>query len=264
METQVKTKIKGRIADAIKKYLVGKEVKTTHILDDIFPVERRVRSIIGGLETSLGTTLWEPIAKELALSNGFTVLNEKEFASPASMPKDVSAIISKWIQKRNKPGANLTLDGYIDELREHSLAAGYSDLEKGTLVSGEGIDVLLEKNGVEYAFDIKTVQINAKNGKSFSNTLMLWYASKIIYDPEADFKAAIAFPFNPYKKDWWEQNGSRAYPLVKKVDAYVANEFWDLLSGNTNTFESISDLFKELGEENFGDQFKDIFYPPIK
>ncbi len=45
------------------------------ILDLIIPKERKIRSIVGGLETSLGTTLWEPLAKALAKENGFQVIN---------------------------------------------------------------------------------------------------------------------------------------------------------------------------------------------
>jgi len=264
MDKKTKETIKARIAESIIKYFDGKEVKTTQILDVIFPVERRVRSLIGGLETSLGTTLWEPTAKEFAKSNDFIVLNEKEFVTPVSMPLEISALITKWTAARNKAGANILLNHFIDDVRSNSIAADYSDLPKKKLDSGEGIDVLIEKDGKQYAFDIKTVQINAKNGKSFSNTLMLWYASKLVYEPEAEFHASIAFPFNPYKKDWWERNGGRAYPLVKNIDALVENEFWDFLSGKQNTFETIQALFKELADENFGAQFKDIFYPTTK
>lgn len=264
MKDEVKAKIKDRIANAIKTYLDGKEVTTTQILDDIFPVERRVRSIIGGLETSLGTTLWEPTAKQLAESNGYEILNEKEFPTPETMPVEVSAIISKWIGMRNKAGAHLTLDGFINEVKQQCKKVDYSAIPKETLASGEGIDLWIEKDGVQYVYDIKTNQINAKGGNSMSNSLMLWYASKFVYEPDADFKAAFAFPFNPYKKDWWDKNGGRAYPMVKNMDGFVGNEFWDKLSGEKNTLESILGLFKELGDENFGAQFKDVFYPPKK
>ena len=59
MKRIVKKKIKDRISSRIRKYLINRKITTCQVLDDIFPQERRIRSLIGGLETSLGTTLWE-------------------------------------------------------------------------------------------------------------------------------------------------------------------------------------------------------------
>ena len=69
-------------------YRKAKEVNY-HVLQEIFPVERRIRSIIGGLETSFGTTVWEPLAKYLAEQNGFTIKNEKKFEMPKDLPKEI-------------------------------------------------------------------------------------------------------------------------------------------------------------------------------
>ena len=44
----------------------------------MIPKERKIRSIVGGLETSLGTTLWEPLAKALAIENNFEIVKPKE------------------------------------------------------------------------------------------------------------------------------------------------------------------------------------------
>ena len=76
---KIKKEIKLAIKDSLQNFFRGKEVKVVHPLDLIFPKERRIRSLIGGLETSLGTRVWEPIAKTLAKNNGYTVLDEKEF-----------------------------------------------------------------------------------------------------------------------------------------------------------------------------------------
>ena len=68
--------------DAIKRYLDNKKTPTNQhiILDRVFPVERRVRSIIGGLETSLGTKFWEKLAKEIARENGFSLLSNFDYS----------------------------------------------------------------------------------------------------------------------------------------------------------------------------------------
>jgi len=77
MNVQLKAEIKQSIEASIRKFFRRKKVKVTHVLDLIFPVERRIRSLIGGLETSMGTTVWEPVAKVLAKANGFTVEDRK-------------------------------------------------------------------------------------------------------------------------------------------------------------------------------------------
>ena len=50
-------------------------------------------------------------------------------------------------------------------------------------------------------------------------------------------------------------------PLDTTQDIWVENEFWDFCSGKENTFEELLSLFVELGQENFAEEFRDIFYP---
>ena len=93
----LKKEIKVAIKDSVEAFFLGKEVKVVHPLDLIFPKERRIRSLIGGLETSLGTRVWEPIAKTLAKNNGYTVLNEKDFnQSVAVIPQSIQHMLSNF------------------------------------------------------------------------------------------------------------------------------------------------------------------------
>jgi hypothetical protein len=83
------------IQESITNFFQGKVVKVEHVLDLIFPRERRIRSLIGGLETSLGTRLWEPLAKTFAEQGGFSVLDEKEFNKRVPvLPKSIRHFIS--------------------------------------------------------------------------------------------------------------------------------------------------------------------------
>ena len=49
--------VTNTIETVISNYLDKKTAPTTRhvVLDEIFPTERRIRSIMGGLETSMGT-----------------------------------------------------------------------------------------------------------------------------------------------------------------------------------------------------------------
>jgi len=257
---KLKDEIKLMIENSIRAFFMDRDVKVNHILDLIFPNERRIRSLIGGLETSFGTTLWEPLAKLLAERNGFTILNEKDFQKPVDVPKPILDSISKWKEQREKAKNNIELKGFIAEVTEIVKNIDTSEIKYEKITKGEGVDIWIVKNGVEYLFDIKTNQINAGGGLKHNNTIMDWYAYRILQDSNVNVQCKIAFPFNPFNEDWWIRMGGRAYPLRKGTDAVVENEFWDFISGIDNTWGIIHQCFKELGEENFGQKFNDVFY----
>ncbi len=80
----VKMIVETIVEEAIRSYLDRKtSPKTKHvILDEIFPVERRIRSIVGGLEGSIGTKIWEKLSYKFASKSGFYILKSKEFYKP--------------------------------------------------------------------------------------------------------------------------------------------------------------------------------------
>jgi hypothetical protein len=127
--------------------------------------------------------------------------------------------------------------------------------------SGTGVDIhLLSKNGIEYVFDTKTTQPNVGDFKKFNKQILEWYAYRFAKNPQAQFKAHIAIPFNPFDKNWYKYQKSKiSPPLDQDEDIWVEDEFWDFCSGKTNTWNSIEQIFIELGRENFGQEFRDIF-----
>ncbi len=252
--------IENTVRNSVRNFFDGKEVKTTHVLDKIFPVERRIRSLIGGLETSLGTRLWEPLAKAFAEHNGFEVLDEKEFnnSMPTQIPASVSLILNNWISKREQE-SETTIDGFLDELREELSKIDTGNIPTGKILKGEGLDIWLRKDGVEYLYDIKTNQINAGGGAKFNTCLMRWYTYRLMNAPETNLRCQVAFPFNPHSGDFWAKEKGKAAPLIPKVDAVVGNEFWAFLLGRDDAWETIVSTFEKLGDENFGDEFQDIF-----
>lgn len=258
MDEQLKFRIRGNIESSIRNFFINREVKTTHVLDYIFPKERRIRSLIGGLETSLGTTLWEPVARTLAESNGFEII-KKRLEMPDPMPQAVTEIVDEWRRKRENRNNKTSLNQYVGELKKAISQDAIQGINFVNVTAGEGVDLWLKKDGIEYLFDIKTNQINQGSGLKHNSTLMNWYAYRLCKEPNAQIKARIAFPFNPYNTSWWLRNGSRAYPLEQTRDAWVENEFWDFLSGQENTWEEIRGLFIELGDEGFGSQFSEVF-----
>ena len=256
----LETNIEDIITSSIEEYLVKRnKVKTFHPLDHIFPKERKIRSKVGGLETSLGKNLWERLAKKLAELNQFEVLDENAFnKSVPKLTSEINQIIFEF-KKNRLNGDNKSINQLFDQLRSH-----LTDVEiepySNSIQSGEGVDIYLRKNNTEYLVDIKTAQPNKKSTNSYFNTLCLWTGLYALKKSDYDLKCFIAFPYNPYSKDFWEQNLSKIPPLVPKIDAKESDEFWDLLSGESGTTEIIMNVFKKIGSSNFPNRLSNHFY----
>lgn len=250
------------IKTSITQFFSGKDVKVEHVLDLIFPKERRIRSLIGGLETSLGTRLWEPLAKAFAKENGFSILDEKTLnAKVPVIPDNVRHFISDFENKKIKDN-KLTHDDFIKDLRKFITDNKILTTNFQKMPKGQGVDVWLKKNDKEYLIDIKTTQINAGSGPKFNTNMLNWYAYRALVNPNIEIKCLLAFPFNPHKgKDFWEKEGGKALPLIASNEAVVADEFWDFLYGKKHTTKLIFKEFEKLGKNNFGKQFEKIFEP---
>lgn len=259
LSKQLRHEIRKTIENSIRNFFENKEVNTTHVLDKIFPVERRIRSLIGGLETSMGTTLWEPLAKVLAKNNKFEII-EEEILKPEPIPELIQREISRLRQLRNRKSTWIPMRKCVKFLRVAARRSNRKNLVYVKPDRGKGVDIYLKKDNRFWAFDIKTNQPNVRSGPDFNLQLLEWYAFLFCKNPNMRIDAKIAFPFNPHEDDWWKSTGKRVFPLEPKVDAVVENEFWDFCSGMSNTFEVIMQVFEELGNEGFGNNFKNIFY----
>lgn len=260
MDEQLRTEIKQNLETSIRKFFHRKEVKTTHVLDLIFPNERRIRSLIGGLETSLGATIWQPIAKVLPKANGF-VVEEKQLLIPKPLPEVLQEEINRLRRIRENPDSWIPMEECVTSLREAAQSVEGENITYTEPPASKGVDLYLSKDGKEYAFDLKTNQINKRTGLDLNQELLEWYAYRFCQDPNASFEARIVFPFNPLKGDWWKRQGTKAYPLEKGKDAWVQDEFWDFCSGQSHTWDELLKILEEIGKEGFGAQFKDVFYP---
>lgn len=253
---QIQTLISETVSQNIHSFFSGKEVKTTHMLDHIFPRERKIRSLIGGLETSMGTRVWEPLAKAFAESNGFEVLDEKQFNKRVPMiPDNLTTFISLW-EKRKLNDMSLLLSDYWIELTK--FIAENVELEQLSfqkIPKGQGVDILLRKDEQLFLFDIKTTQLNAGGGPKFLKNILDWYAYVALMGLAANSTCFLAFPFDPHSGRFWAKEGGKVSPLIPGQEAYVADEFWDMLTGVEGTTGLIESTFEALGQEGFGDQF---------
>ena len=256
MDNVLREKIKQNIKESLFKHVKNFKYKNTQPLDLLIPMERKIRSIVGGLETSMGTTVWEPIARTLAQANGFEIITEK-ILSPDPFPVELAADLSSFITRRENRATWVPMNECIERLKQISRRTDKTGIQYVPPASGTGVDIHLMKEGKEYAFDTKTVKPNLADIKGFNKELLEWYTYRICKEPEVDIQCKIAYPYNPWQSDFWKHAPHKQGLLKPKVDAVVEDEFWDFISGLDNTFEQITLIFKELYSEGFGKKLSD-------
>ncbi|KKQ48877.1 MAG: Type II restriction endonuclease TdeIII [Candidatus Shapirobacteria bacterium GW2011_GWE1_38_10] len=257
MDSKVREEIKSNLKNSIRRYTTNFSYDSFQPLDLIIPKERKIRSLVGGLETSMGTTVWEPIAKTLAKLNGFEVIPEK-ILEPTPFPPELRVGLSNDISARENRGTWISSNVCVNNFRSICAGIDRSGLTYIDPPPGTGVDVWLKKNGKEYAFDIKTVQPNVGGIKSFNKQILEWYAYRICKEPSVQIECKIVYPYNPYKSDFWSHAKTTGGILEPKVDALVENEFWNFLSGDENTYQEITNMLKELSAEGFGKELSNI------
>ena len=212
---------------------------------------------MGGLETSMGTTVWEPIAKTLATMNGYEVVKEK-ILRPDPFPSKLASELATIAALRENRSTWITIDECVTRLREVCRNINRDKLSYVSPAAGTGVDIWIKKGSKEYAFDTKTVQPNVGDIKKFNRQILEWYAYRLCKDPEVDIQCKISYPYNPHKDDFWSHTPHKQGILEPRVDALVENEFWDLLSGLKNTYQLILEIFVELNNEGLGKELSVI------
>jgi Type II restriction endonuclease, TdeIII len=260
-----KTSIDGKIREEIKQSLrmsllkyVGKfKYKSTQPLDLLIPKERKIRSLVGDLETSMGTTVWEPVAKTLASMNGYQIISDK-ILRPSPFPIKLASELAKTISLRENKSTWIPINECILRFRKVCKNISKNNITYVRPAAGTGVDIWIKKGNREFAFDTKTVQPNLGNIKSFNKQILEWYAFRICKDPDVNIECKIAYPYNPYKDNFWKHNPHTSGILQPGVDALVENEFWDTLSGFDNTYQLILEIFAELNNEGLGKELSSL------
>lgn len=241
--------IKETVKTSIMKFAEAslKKKPKFQILDLIIPKERKIRSVVGGLEMSLGTTLWEPLAKSLASHNGFEVINAN-LECPTNMPSSLNNTLQTITDDRKSDVPTYDAQQSHDEIKrvcQSFVTRPITDFSSAP--RGFGVDVWLRKDGVNYFFDTKTVQPNVGRLANCMTQVLNWYAYFYSKEPQGSAVARIVFPYNPYEGfDFWDKVIGKGKPLERDNEAWVSNQFWDFCSGLTGTYEIIVESFTEL------------------
>ena len=213
-------------------------------------------AFIHSLNTNFGTTIFEPVAIELA-KNRFSVAKSQVTAGDK-----ISANASKEIQKimRSLSAA----ESEPDKLKEIEAIRRECDKGKNENVRLTKVDIYLEnKVGEKFLFDLKTAKPNAGGFKEFKRTLLEWVAAVLAEDPKAKVNTIIAIPYNPYEPEPYNRWTIRGM-LDLERELMVGKEFWDFIGGE-GAYEVLLDCFEKVGIElkNEIDEYFKRFTRPV-
>ncbi len=197
-------------------------------------------SFIHSLNTSFGTSIFEPAA--IALAKHRFVDATRQYKVEKRISEEAYKIIQNIINDLTTVKESPNKDVELEKIR------AVCQTGKMQNVKLTNVDIFLRDNkGAIYLFDIKTAKPNMGNFKEFKRTILEWAAAEFAKNPQAQVNTAIAIPYNPYEPEPYQRWTLRGMLDLEK-ELYVANEFWDFLGGE-GSYEELLNCFERAGIE---------------
>ena len=197
-------------------------------------------SFIQSLNTTFGTSVFEPVAETLAKAR--FVKTQSQYVVGNEISEDAQREIQRIINK-------LTI-GDTDPDKREEIQRIRDVCQKGRMNKLRTVkaDLLVENDeGSSFLFDLKTVKPNKGDFQKFKRTLLEWCAIALAKNPDLDIHSLIAIPYNPYEPRPYERWTLKGM-LDLEQELKVANEFWDFLGGN-GAYQDLLDCFERVGIE---------------
>lgn len=196
-------------------------------------------SFIHSLNTSFGTSIFEPVAVALA-KNRFKIA-EAQYILGTTISQETQNTIQEIMNK-------LTTGSDPDKQAETKEIRKVCQQGKMKQLRTVKVDLFVEsKSGEKFLFDLKTAKPNISNFKDFKRTLLEWVGIELANDPKSKVNSLIAIPYNPYEPKPYERWTLKGM-LDLDNELKVAVEFWDFLGGK-GTYVELLDCFEKAGIE---------------
>jgi len=196
-------------------------------------------SFIHSLNTTFGTSIFEPVAETMASLN--FKFAQKQYVVGDTISEQAQSEIQRIINELTI-GKNPNKAEEIERIREVC--------NKGTMNKLKTVKVDLSvqsTDGTVHLFDLKTAKPNISNFKDFKRTLLEWIAIFLANDPDAKVNSYIAIPYNPYEPKPYERWTLKGM-LDLDNELKVAEELWDFL-GNDGAYSELLNCFERAGIE---------------
>jgi type II restriction enzyme len=196
-------------------------------------------SFIHSLNTTFGTSIFEPVAETLASINFSEA--KKQYVLGTNISEKAQLEIQHIINE-------LTTGKDPDKTTEIERIRKVANIGKMNKLKTVKVDLFLKDiTGHVHLFDIKTAKPNISNFKDFKRTLLEWIAIYLAENPEAIVHSYIAIPYNPYEPKPYERWTLKGM-LDLDQELKVADEFWDFLGG-IGAYEELLNCFEKVGIE---------------
>ena len=196
-------------------------------------------SFIHFLNTTFGTSIFEPVAETLASINFSEA--KKQYVLGTNISEKAQLEIQHIINE-------LTTGKDPDKTTEIERIRNVANIGRMNKLKTVKVDLFLrDRTGHVHLFDIKTAKPNISNFKDFKRTLLEWIAIYLAEDPGANVHSYIAIPYNPYEPKPYERWTLKGM-LDLDQELKVADEFWDFLGG-TGAYEELLNCFERVGIE---------------
>jgi len=196
-------------------------------------------SFIHSLNTTFGTSVFEPVAETIASVN-FKIA-QKQYVVGDTISEQAQSEI-QHIMNELTTGKNPNKAEEIKRIRKVC--------NKGTMnkLKTVKVDLFVQgTDGTAHLFDLKTAKPNISNFKDFKRTLLEWVAIFLSKNPNANVNSYIAIPYNPYEPKPYERWTLKGM-LDLDNELKVAEELWDFL-GNDCVYEELLNCFERAGIE---------------
>jgi hypothetical protein len=197
-------------------------------------------SFIQSLNTTFGTSIFEPVAETLA-SLKFPVA-QKQFVVGDTISEQAQIEVQHIMNELTTGRKNPNKTEEIERIRKVATSGRVNKLKTVK------VDLFVKDNdGAIHLFDLKTVKPNISNFKDFKRTLLEWVAIYLSKHPDGNIHSYIAIPYNPYEPKPYERWTLKGM-LDLDNELKVAEEFWDFLGGEGSYLELL-DCFESVGIE---------------
>lgn len=196
-------------------------------------------SFIHSLNTTFGTSIFEPVAETLANIN--FEFAQKQYVVGDSISEQAQTEIQK-IMNDLTTGKTPNKKEETERIRKVCKKGNMNKLKTVK------VDLFVKSNdGTIHLFDLKTAKPNISNFKDFKRTLLEWIAIYLAKNPDAKVASYIAIPYNPYEPQPYERWTMKGM-LDLDNELKVADELWNFL-GNDGTYLELLDCFERAGIE---------------
>lgn len=197
-------------------------------------------SFIHSINTTFGTSVYEPAAIELA--KGRFVVAKTQVRPHHEIGTEAQQVIQNIIDDLTGAVREPDREREFGEIKQVANKRPFKKINPGL------VDIWLEDaNGEKFLIDMKTVKPNIEGFIGHKRKLLEWVAQELLKNPDAEVHAIIGIPYNPYEPkpyNRWTMRGM--FDIQKEV--FVAEELWDFIGGD-GAYRDLLDCFEQAGIE---------------